>query len=238
MRTRSLFVSVAALGLMAGASHAGTLITSDATYTGPALDLTGYDTGSCNCTFGPIAVGAFTFTAAPNFPLGGNTGTGSVVGQGLYNLGPNGDFGGDAVYIGVDAAKGYAQLLGATAYSQMGFFWNYFPQYFTADATISTLDAAGNVMQSFDLETLAPISTPNGHNQFAFRGVVDDTADIYGMRFGGNYILAAGTANGDIAGGGGGGGGNGGIPEPATWSLMILGFGAAGAMLRRRRLAA
>ena len=27
------------------------------------------------------------------------------------------------------------------------------------------------------------------------------------------------------------------IPEPATWAMMILGFGAAGAMLRRRGLA-
>jgi hypothetical protein len=28
------------------------------------------------------------------------------------------------------------------------------------------------------------------------------------------------------------------IPEPRTWALMILGFGATGAMIRRRRLAA
>jgi len=28
------------------------------------------------------------------------------------------------------------------------------------------------------------------------------------------------------------------VPEPASWALMILGFGSAGAMLRRRRLAA
>jgi hypothetical protein len=34
-----------------------------------------------------------------------------------------------------------------------------------------------------------------------------------------------------------GGGDNGGVPEPAAWALMILGFGAAGAVLRRRRAA-
>lgn len=28
------------------------------------------------------------------------------------------------------------------------------------------------------------------------------------------------------------------VPEPSTWALMILGFGSAGAMLRRRKLAA
>jgi hypothetical protein len=33
----------------------------------------------------------------------------------------------------------------------------------------------------------------------------------------------------------GGGGHQPGVPEPATWALMILGFGGAGAMLRRRR---
>ena len=28
------------------------------------------------------------------------------------------------------------------------------------------------------------------------------------------------------------------VPEPATWAMMILGFGAAGAMLRRGRILA
>jgi len=31
------------------------------------------------------------------------------------------------------------------------------------------------------------------------------------------------------------GGGVGAVPEPGVWALMILGFGAVGAMLRRRR---
>lgn len=35
-----------------------------------------------------------------------------------------------------------------------------------------------------------------------------------------------------------GAGSTGAIPEPATWALMIMGFGAAGSMLRRRRMVA
>ena len=44
-----------------------------------------------------------------------------------------------------------------------------------------------------------------------------------------NGLTANGTIKIDIAGGGGA------VPEPATWSLMIGGFGGLGAVLRRRR---
>lgn len=40
-----------------------------------------------------------------------------------------------------------------------------------------------------------------------------------------------------IDNGGGGGGGAGVIPEPATWAMMIAGFGLVGAVARRRRTA-
>ena len=35
--------------------------------------------------------------------------------------------------------------------------------------------------------------------------------------------------------GGGGGGGEGGVPEPESWALMVLGFAGFGSVLRRRR---
>ena len=46
-----------------------------------------------------------------------------------------------------------------------------------------------------------------------------------------------GTSGGIGGSGGVPGGGAGGVPEPASWALMILGFGGTGAMLRRRRQA-
>lgn len=210
-----------------------TLITSDATYTGPDLNLAGYDNGSYNFTFGPVPVGVFTFTASPGgsggYPYGGNSGSGSVVGQGSYGLGSNGSFGADAVYIGVDSGTGYAQLMSNVGpFSQLGFFFNYAPGFGDAP-TLWALDSGGNPFASFDLAALAPISTPGGFNQFEFRGIVDDTADIYGLRFGGSYILASGTATGDVVPP------DNGVPEPATWAMMILGFGAVGASMRYRR---
>jgi hypothetical protein len=62
------------------------------------------------------------------------------------------------------------------------------------------------------------------------------TADIYDAATGNTYNVGAkdafgpcqGTACAVVTPG---------VPEPATWGLMILGFGAAGAALRRRRAA-
>ena len=55
-----------------------------------------------------------------------------------------------------------------------------------------------------------------------------------------NFNLGGGsfTKSFDYKGGGGGGGGHGAVPEPASWALMIGGFGLTGVALRRRRAAA
>ena len=64
---------------------------------------------------------------------------------------------------------------------------------------------------------LAPISVGGGHQLLDVKGISPGIAGDY-----------TGTLSFTP----------GGVPEPATWALMILGFGGAGAMLRRKALAA
>jgi len=215
------------LALAGGSAHATPmLITTDAGYTGPGLDLSAYANGNYNFTFGPIIVDGYTFTAAPGG--GGNSGMGSVVGQGDYGLAGNGSFGDPAVYIGVDSGTGYADLwLNGGPVSQLGFFMNYAPGV-GDPATIWALDSMFNpIGLGFDLTSLAPISTPGGFNAFEFRGIADDTASIYGLRFGGNYILVTGTRDGSVN-----------VPE-ITNTALLFGLGLAclgvfGRMPKRR----
>jgi hypothetical protein len=221
----ALLTAAAAVSLYAGQANAGaSLLTSDAGYTGRGLDLSAAANGQYNFTFGPIAIDGLTFTVVSDST---NSGQGGVLGQGGYGLGANGSFGGDAVYAAVDGPTGYAQFLGDKAFSQFGLYFNYAPGI-GSPATIAALDAAGNVLDSFNIEELAPISTPGGFNEFAFRGVgYDDGTEVYGLRFGGAYMLATGTADGVPSVGG--------VPEPATWAMLIAGFGLVGASARRRR---
>ena len=114
--------------------------------------------------------------------------------------------------------------LGAN-YGSVGAFVNYLPAGGSAP-TITALSASLAVLGTYDLSTLAAISTPGATNGGAFRGIQSTSTNIRYLTLSGSYILAhsltvAGAATGAV-------------PEPATWAMMMLGFGAMGASLRRR----
>ena len=226
---RKKLVSLAALVALASApfstAYSYSLLTTEVGYSGPGLDLSAFANGNYNFTFGPISVDSYTFTGAPGG--GGNSGNGSVVGQGGYGLGANGSFGGDAVYIGVDSGTGSAKLMitSGVPVSQLGFYMNYAPGI-GDPATIWALDSTGARIAGgeFDLTTLAAISTPSAFNAFQFRGISDSTASIYGLEFGGNYILLTGTRDGVPS-----------TPDAGS-SLMLLGL-ALGSLGAIRRIA-
>jgi hypothetical protein len=96
--------------------------------------------------------------------------------------------------------------------------------------TISAYNSAGGLLGSFDLLTLAAISTHGTGNTvdvFVFRGIADQSADIKSFRMGGSYIVATGTADGaplvESAF----------APEPASLALLGAGLITLASMGRR-----
>jgi hypothetical protein len=94
----------------------------------------------------------------------------------------------------------------------------------TADTVTFTLALLGepDFTQTFDID-----KSPDGENKFGF--FAENGEQILNL----NYVLNDGTADSirqvriiPIGSS---------VPEPATWAMMILGFGAAGAAIRRNR---
>lgn len=93
--------------------------------------------------------------------------------------------------------------------------------------TLSALDAGGNPETDAFFSYLLD---PNGSNRFAFQALNGETITnlayniIGGSAAGLRQVRIASTEAGVPP-----------VPEPATWAMMLLGFGAAGLVMRRRR---
>jgi len=241
----ALFSAVALL--VAPSAQAG-LWTDGEDYSGPFIDLAsrvdlgnGLPDGSAaqagyGFTQGPVDLPGMVFTRSSG---PSNSGLGAVLGQGDYDLGRNGALGGDAVYAGLDSLTGYMDFrLTGGPVAQFGAWVNYMGglQFDGEDGNvapfIAALGASGEVLESWDLSRRGSISTPDGFNQFAFRGISRDSADIYGLRLGNAFIVAAGSADGGLPAAPVAP-----VPEPSTYALMLAGLGVVAWQARRRKQA-
>lgn len=246
---KALAVVFSTAALLAAPSAQAGLWTDGEDYTGPFIDLAsridlgdglpddGTGAAYYGFTYGPVDLPGMVFSrsAGPT-----NSGLGAVLGQGDYDLGRNGQIGGTAVYAGLDSLTGHMDFrLTGGPVSQFGAWVNYMgglmqdSEGLPVTPFIAALGADGQVLESWDLAARAPISSPDGFNHFAFRGISRDSADIYGLRLGNAFIVAAGRADGGVPAPVAP------VPEPSTYALMLAGLGfVAWQARRRKRLAA
>jgi hypothetical protein len=206
------FVAICGFSISA---HA-TLLTTD-----PGTGTTTVFTDTGNNGFGnpgPVTLDGFVWTGNPQVTYG--NAAYALVGNGVWS--PGGEFS----WIATNNGTGSITVNLGGNFGLVGGFMNYVPGNGT-DATITALAADGvTALQTYDLVTNAPITTPGATDAGAFRGISSALNDIHYLRLSGNFILSHTLEIGQAAAG---------VPEPGT--LTLLGFGlAAFGLIRRRKL--
>jgi len=176
-----------------------------------------------NFTAGPVLLpSGVIFTAGT---AGTNSGLGAVLGEGSYGLVDNGSWEPPVVFAGVDGPDNWMMFAFPSLVSAVSGFMNYCVGCGAPDAILEVLDSGLNVLESYNLATDAPISTPFATNAGAWRGVVRGTADIAYLRVINSYTVVDDLTFGGVP--------NPGVPEPST-AVLALGAAAVLGFLRRR----
>lgn len=188
-RSGALFLSMFGTCILVSGNASATLITDAGPLGFPTVIDFSQFTGPYTFTTGPVPIGALVgdnVTWESTSPL-------SVIGDGsIYGLGGNGSWDNGRVgFTGAnsDTAQMTYRFLDGPVQGVGGFVNYTIASDGPSDAFISVLDINGAVLESFNVVTLAPISTPSTLNDGAFRGILRSSADIYALRLTGRFSV-------------------------------------------------
>jgi hypothetical protein len=187
---------------------------------------------------GPVdpSGGPFIFTGGP-VAIGGlvgepiiwqSTNSNSIIGNPIHALDTNGNWTtGRNGFTALNTSSGTMDYLFANGVSGVGGFVNYAPCCGTP--FISALDIGGNLLETYNILTLAPISTPGpSGGQFdagAFRGILREQNDIFGLQLHDAFFVLDDLTFSRVPPNT--------VPEPTT--LALFGIGLIGLAGMRRR---
>lgn len=182
-------------------------------------------TGTNTIDSTPLQVGS---AVGVDVTVTSNNPDGSFIGSDPYSLADNGTWQSPLSFAGIDV-----DFFGGDAYtmtfdfnsgpvSAVGGFFNYasFAGSDFSDFIISALDSSGNVLESYDITQLDPISSPDGLNavnEGVFLGIVDPTADIAAFSISDSAAVItdltfSSTSSGEE------------VPEPSSLALSVFGL--------------
>jgi len=215
MRSITLFKRAGFIlaGLLATHSHiSANLIVDDSSISKPiVIDFTQFSHPINVFTAGPVQLGnplGLDIQWSANHEL-------AIIGGGGSGTGLNGYWTADMLgYTDLNAETGFmTYIFNSAPVSAVGGFINYAPQC-SSHPFISVLDKEGLVLEIYDLALTAPIDTPWGINEGAFRGIQRDDHDIHAFRlYNCSIMLDNLTFDSQTAP-------NPSIPEPSSYGLL------------------
>jgi hypothetical protein len=200
-----------------------TFVTSAAAFGSPTqiIDFSQFS-GPSSFGPGPVQVGGLVGANVVWSSSNSTTQGGAVIGDSLYNIIPNGSWNSGRVgFVGLNVTTGTMLLkFNGPPVGEVGAFLNYSAGS-GPDVIISALASDGSVLESYDVNTLAPISTPGMLNAGAFRGITRPTADIFGFQVANSAVVLDNLTFGASS------------PEPSSVMLFSVGLLALASAYRR-----